>query len=300
MKKLVLIVGVVLSGVFVFYVRSHQEQQGVADVVIFSFNRPLQLFSLLESMQKYMTGINETHVVFRAGTDQFLKGYEIVKEQFPTIIFHQQGSDPSADFKPLTLKAAFESPAEYLLFAVDDIVVKDAVALAECTQALEKHDAYCFYLRLGKNTHYCYAMDRSQGVPSLNKESNAIYSWQLGQSSFDWAYPHTVDMSLFRKRDIEGDLRTLSYNAPNRLEGAWVSTARRVMRRKALCFDQSKIVNLPLNLVQEYCKNRVMHEYSAEQLLEKFLEGYKMDITPLRCVANNAAHMEYSPTFITR
>ena len=179
--------------------------------------------------------------------------------------------------------------------------MKDGVDLRECVSALKKYAAYGFYLRLGKNLDYCYPLQRGQTVPSL-QESDGIYSWRFQEASCDWAYPHTVDMTLYCKKDIELDLRSMAYHAPNRLEDVWdrKSRERAVHQKSGLCFSSSKIVNLPLNRVQNEYKNRVMTEFTPRDLLDQFLQNKKMDIEPLRCVENRSAHMEYSPTFITR
>ena len=73
-----------------------------ADLIIFSYNRPLQLYALLESVQKDVTGLGETTVLYRAD-GPFAAGYEKVKAAYPQVQFRAQGIDPASDFKPLTL-----------------------------------------------------------------------------------------------------------------------------------------------------------------------------------------------------
>ena len=300
MKKLFLAIGLMLSGGLVFYIHSDESKKPNVDLIVFSFDRPLQLYALLESTQTHIKGTQEIHVIFRASDKQFEEGYEIVKKAFEKVIFHKQGNNFRSDFKLLTLKATFDSPSRYVLFAVDDIVVKDVIDISECANALEKHNAYGFYLRLGKNLTQCYSMGREQRCPLLKQENDNIFSWQFNQGQLDWGYPHTVDMTVYRKKEIEGDLRVLSYHTPNILEDMWMRYARKIMGKRGLCYASSKIVNMPLNRVQDEYKNRAMSEYSSRDLLNKFLSGQKMDIGPLKCVDNKAAHMEYSPTFITR
>ncbi len=300
MKKLFLAIGLVLSGVLVFCIHSDVPKKPNVDLVVFSFDRPLQLYALLESTHTYIKGLQEVHVIFRASDKPFEEGYEIVKKAFSKVFFHKQGDNPRSDFKPLTLKAVFDSPSAYVLFAVDDIVVKDAIDTLACAEALEKYDAYGFYLRLGKNLNQCYPLSCSQPISNLKQEEATIYSWQFNRAKFDWAYPHTVDMTLYRKKEIERDLRGPSYYTPNKLEDMWHGQARKIMGKRGLCYASSKIVNMPLNRVQHEYKNRAMSEYSSQDLLNKFLSGQKMDIAPLKCVDNKAAHMEYSPTFIMR
>src|SRR5690242_6447246 len=101
------------------------------DAVIFSFDRPLQLYALLESIEKYMRGLNEIHVIYRSSNTEYQTAYLHVFEHYPSVKQHAQGANPKQDFKPLTLQATFDSPAEYVIFAVDDIVVKDMVDLRE-------------------------------------------------------------------------------------------------------------------------------------------------------------------------
>jgi hypothetical protein len=271
-----------------------------ADVVMFSFDRPLQLYALLESIEKYVKGISEEHVIYRSSNDKFEQGYAIVKARFPKVIFHRQGDNPRADFKPLTLKASFQCPAQYILFAVDDIVVKDTVDITECIKAMEQYDAYGFFLRLGKDLSECYSMNQKQPLPPF-QEQGGVMIWQFNTGKWDWLYPNTVDMTLYRKKDIKADLEYMNFHAPNTLEGQWTYKIRHVQHRKGVCFSKTKIVNLPLNKVQNtFPQNRAMSEYSTNDLLNCFLKGKKMDIAPLHLVQNKAAHMEYTPTFINR
>jgi hypothetical protein len=287
--------------VTVFYVHSSNDTNHKVDLVIFSYNRPLQLYALLESIDKYMTGVNETHVIYRASDQAFKQGYDMVAATFSTVHWHMQGDHPQQDFKPLTLKATFESPARYVVFAVDDIVLKDSINLVESAQMLEKYDAYGFYFRLGKNLNHCYSYGGAyQPLPPLSHQEGDLFSWTFNQGRYDWGYPHTVDMTVYRKKDIEADFKVCSYTSPNRLEDVWNSRSGAIMHKKGLCFGCSKIVNMPLNRVQHDYNNRAMAEFTPQDLLKEFMQGNKMDIAPLYCVDNKGAHMEYTPTFISR
>lgn len=300
-KKISVFFGIAVL-ITVFYIRSStNDPVKQSDLVVFSFNRPLQLYAFLESVYKYCKGIGEIHVIYRTDTDKFKQGYTILKEIFPHVQYHEQGINPRQDFKPLTLRAAFESSASYIMFAVDDIVVKDKIDISACIEAVEKYNAYGFYFRLGKNLTNCYSWgSATQPLPPLEQEEPDLFSWHFNQGCYDWIYPNTVDMTMYRKKDIESDLRVYSYYSPNTLEVIWNRRSHNVLAKKGLCYTYSKNVNMPLNRVQNDEKNRSMKEWSPEKLLQEFLAGKKMDIAPLHCVHNTAAHMEYSPTFITR
>ena len=267
-----------------------------ADMVIFSYDRPMQLYALLESIQLYMTGLGQVQIIYRASDERYARAYTQVQSNFPTAIFRRQGDRPREDFKPLTIEASFESPNEYIIYAVDDIIVKDFVDLGLCIDLLEKTQAWGFYLRLGANLSECYPYHCHQAVPSCSVVSEGVLSWRFSQGSYDWNYPHTVDMTLYRKSDIEKDVRAVGFVAPNSFEGAWAG--RRPGRLCGLCYEQTKIVNLPLNRVQNDAQNRTMNFLTPVELLERFEQGQRMNIFNLFKVINKGAHMEYVPVFV--
>lgn len=275
------------------------DQDYLVDMVIFSFDRPLQLYALLESAAKYITGNGEVHIIYRASNEQYDNGYQMVQRDFSGAIYHKQGNNPRQDFKPLTLDATFKSPHAFVVFAVDDIIVKDYIDLRDCALLLQKTDAYGFYLRLGKNLNYCYSLSRSQPLPPLHAIFDDVYSWQISTGSGDWGYPNSVDMTVVRKSDIKGWFSAMQYHHPNTLEAAWSRKTHAVQHRCGLCYGQSKIVNLPLNRVQHEYQNRCM-DVPPHELLATFMQGLKIDINPLFKIQNKSAHMEYGLTFIER
>lgn len=272
----------------------------VADVVIFSYNRPLQLYALLESMEACVDGVGQMHVIYRADTDAFSSAYDDVVADFDYVLFAKQGPNSKADFKPLTMQATFDSPSDYVIFAVDDIIIKDTIDLSESIELLEREDVYGVYLRLGLHLNYCYPTNSPQEVPPTQCVGDDVYAWAFNQAQGDWGYPNTVDMTLYRKKDIRDDFECLNFSNPNTLEGRWAGMARKIMHRTGLCYALSKMVNLPLNRVQKTYSNRHMNEYSAQELLVVFNDGKKIDVDQLYRIENSSAHMEYSPTFIDR
>jgi hypothetical protein len=140
-----------------------------SDLVVFSYNRPLQLYSFLESFFHYTKGWNKIWVVYRSSNERYEQGYQIVKKKFPLVRFLQQSTFPECDFKPLTLQAIFSSSskAQYITCAVDDMIVTDQVDLKECSQAIEKYNTCAFYLRLGTNITYCYMSQGQTGAQTV-------------------------------------------------------------------------------------------------------------------------------------
>lgn len=294
MKKLLLTLACFVSGA---YAADHAKK---ADLVIFSYNRPMQLYCLLESVEKYVSGLADIQVIYRAD-DEYELGYAQVKKAFGHAHYHRQGANPRADFKPLTEQAAFAGGSEYIIFAVDDNIVKDYVDLTQCIAMVEKTSAYGFYLRLGKNLTECYMLSCAQPVPALAVVGDDIYCWTIKDSLYDWCYPNTVDMTLYRKADIAPTITSLQYHSPNTLEAYWHNHHQQVINRRALCFGCTKVVNVPMNMVQgDYTSNRHMPEIPASELLAIFNKGLKIDIAPLHQIKNKGAHMEYVPSYVPR
>jgi hypothetical protein len=290
------------------HAESHDCQSApVADFVAFSFDRPMQLFALLESVDFYIDGLGDIIVIYRASNDQFKEAYEQVIETFPDVIFLEQGNNPHSDFKPLTLQAVFDSPHDYVLFAVDDIIVKDFIDIKKSVEQLEKYGAYAVYFKMGLHLTKCYPIDPvgyNQPVPPHKQREDELYSWRFCDGTIhrgnpdDWRYPHTVDMTMYRKKDLKWHFYRLKYRAPNSLEGAWACYGKHVLHKAGLFYAISKAVNLPLNKVQKENHNRSMNAFSPQKLLEMFNQGMRIDIHTLYQMKNEAVHSEYIPSFV--
>lgn len=266
-----------------------------ADLVIFSYNRPLQLYTLLESVEKYVKNLGETHIIFRSDPD-FIDSYKEVESKFSFCKFHKQGNDPYSDFRMLTLECTFGSPEQYIIFAVDDIIVKDEIDISQCISALKNTNAYGFYLRLGLNIKESYMM-RIKPVPLPEYElvTNDICIYTFSNSCGDWRYPNTVDMTIYKKEEIRNDLLKINMTLPTTLEYYWHNLAD--YNKKGLFFKDSKILNVPVNLCYTNSSNRNMGLYSNLELLSKFKLGLKIDIDQFYKIDNTSPHMEYVPEF---
>lgn len=278
---------------FTITIDSVEEEK--VDMIVYSYNRPMQLYALLESTQIFVTGLGEVNVIYRAD-NAYESAYEQVKREFPDVIFFKQGVNPDKDFKPMTLSAVFGSPNKYVVFGVDDIIVKDYVDLSQCIQNLEKTKAYGFYLRLGNHITHCYPTNRSQSIPPLRHIGEQVYAWKFNEGDLDWGYPHTVDMTIYRKEDIKRDLTDRRYTNPTGLEAGWKHD---VADLEGLCFSDSKIVNIPANRVQQIEPNRSMNG-DPIMLLEKFNEGYKIDVSCFHKIRHHSPHIEADFRFIKR
>jgi hypothetical protein len=220
------------------------------DLVVFSYDRPMQLYALLESIHARMAHLDTISVIYRTSSPPYDQGYEGVKQAFPSVTYFKQSDRPESDFKPLFLKAAFESPHPYVMLAGDEMVLRESIDLQEGIDQMEKTGAVCVYYRLGK---------RSPLGIRLGKE---LYAGQFSPEES----PPATEMTLYRKRDLKKVLTTLNYTHPSALASKWA------LQRKAngvgIYYDTPKVV--------------ATSPRSKEELLKKFLDGLKLDIKPLQ------------------
>jgi len=276
---------------------SSLQEKGGVDLVIFSFDRPMQLFSALESIRHYLSGYQTLTVLYRVSDNRFDAAYNVVKSAFPHVRYIKQSENPRKDFKPLLVRAIFDSPSQYIVFGVDDMIIKDFVDLNFCRQMLEKTGVYGFYLQFGRHIQQSYVFQRSQAVPVSVPLNNGVFAWDFRKGESDWGFPNNLDMTLYRKSDLKKWLTELKYKHPNSLEFNWAQHPP--ANTIGLYFERSKSVNLPLNIVNRTdCLH--MNFMTTEELLVKFNQGFKIDIDPLFQVENPSPHYEYIPEFIPR
>jgi len=145
-----------------------------ADLVAFSYDRPIQLYAFLESVEKYITGLKEINIIYKVSSPVMYNAYEVVKTKFKKTNFYKQDNN----FKKLVIEHSFKPTSDYIIFGVDDIIVKDYVDISTCITALQATNTYGFYLRLGSNITQCYMHnDEITPVPQSTKISeNRTYA----------------------------------------------------------------------------------------------------------------------------
>lgn len=276
-----------------------------ADLLIFSFDRPIQLYALLESIKQRLTGINHISVLYRTSTIDFEKAYSTVKEAFPYVTF--KCHEGKHDFQKVTRDIISNSKTPYMFFGVDDIIVTDECDITQCTQMLEETGAYCFFLRLGKNITHCYTVDIACQYPygiyapptELMPVNEKILKFNFAKEKGEWNYPHTVDMTIYRKETVLSYIETdIPWVHPNNFEGSWSLIPP--ARAEGLCFVHSKIINIPMNVVNVDWESRNMKTYDIHTLLKMFNEGYRINIDTLYKFLPPAPHFEYQLTFIKK
>lgn len=262
------------------------------NITIFSKDRAAQLDLLLRSIKLFFIGWEKYtfNVLYKYSSEAYREGYEKVKASHKEFNYVLE-----SDFKNDVIRLL--SPTNMLtMFGVDDDIFKEEFRLEcpECGELLKNNDVSCVSLRMHPEIGYCYTENKVTPPPSFINANP--HTWEWRGLPGDWGYPMSVDFHIFRTADILERCRQLPYNNPNTFEGNLAAAP--ILKPLMVCFKKSKIFNTPVNKVQTVNGNR-FGSITAEYLNTKFLEGYSIDLEPLRNFNNASAHQEVELKLIT-
>lgn len=262
------------------------------NIIIFSRNRACQLDLLLRSMKKFWPESFQHHiiVIWMSTEENYKKSYEIVLQEHPDVIFVLQ---ETGMFKQL-VEASTDICKPYTMFLVDDIVFKEPFTM-DCPEVrafLKDEQILCVSLRLCPRITYCYTRDLPNIPPEFEPGDLKIWNW-WGASN-DFGYAMSVDGNIYRTSDIMNIIKNGSYDHPGSFENALLTDIPG--RPKMICFEESKLFNIPINRVGPYPNRH--GNISAEELNESFLSGKRINLGPLEGYKNIGCHEEVSLQWI--
>lgn len=260
--------------------------------IIFSKDRAFQLDATLRSFYLQCNDFYsiDIKVLYTYSTDKYKEDYYNLMNEFNH--FNNIDFIKENVFKNDLLNICKDYDS--LLFLVDDnIFVKEFSLIEAFDKLIAVDDAIGVSLRLGKNTVYCYPLNKFQDIPKFVEDKPfLIYDWT--KSELDFNYALEVSSSLYRVKDIYKFLEDLEYKNPNTLEEV-LSQNRYIIannKRKLICYETSRTFCAPFNKVQNLYENRDsgLTEYSAEELSNLFKEKYRFRIDKYINYIPNGCH----------
>jgi hypothetical protein len=244
--------------------------------IIFSKDRACQLRLLLESIKKNADNIFNVNIIYKASNEEFNKGYEQLKaeELLPNINWVKQ----SLNFKKDVI-SILDSNYEYSCFATDDDIIYRKVDEGKIIKAFkEDKDIFCFSLRLGKNVTVCYSMNSKNKIVPFEDEEEVI-KWEWKKHYYDAGYSLSVDYHVFTTKDINKLVNKITFENPNTLE-ANLQIFSNFPKQIMAAFEQSVVVNTPINIVNEVYNNRQGEQFavSVEEFNKRYLDGEVIDL----------------------
>lgn len=263
----------------------HSENENINGIV-FSMDRPLQLYALLESYFRHCTDPAPLTILFKANSSDYKKGYEEVKRYFKDMPIKFVKED---SFRNNLITIIKNISSKYLFFLVDDNIFKSKFSFADYVLK-PNAEKYILSLRLGKHLNYCYTRSISQKLPKFKEEGKFI-SWNMRASEADWKYAFSVDGHIYLKAEIAAMVNLLSFKAPNSFEASMNVFRYIFWRKKGLCYPESIILNLCLNKVQDENEN-ISGNFSPSELIKIWNMNNKIDINEFNNIRNKSAHLE--------
>lgn len=298
-------------------------------IIIFSYNRALQLDGVLQSFNLHCLDANlyKIKVLYKTSDEKFEQQYKKLsfeysnnvefireskfKENLVNIILHSYFND-SLGYKVnvniiismsrylINYKKNFNN--KFVLFLVDDTLFIKDFYLQDLIKDLEcNNDSLGYSLRLGSNTRYCYTLNSNQKIPNFVDFSSNSYKYNWVNSEFDFAYPLEVSSSIYRVSDIMLIFLINSYKNPNSFEAEIAKSTSKFKTTKPflLCPKNSIAFSYPINIVQSVFTNRVgkNEKYNIHSLFKKFEDGYRINVEYYSDFIPNSCHQEINLIF---
>jgi hypothetical protein len=269
--------------------------------IIFSKDRPMQLHLLLESILLNFNVEDYTlNILYKASNDEYNRGYNMIRDLYPQFKYKKEES-----FKNDVLSLFNDS--KYTTFFTDDDIIYKSFKLNndELHNIFMLTEANCFSLRLGLNTVNCYTMQRLNKLNNYNTHNfyfdidlvEPVISWKVSDGTNDYAYPMSLDGHIFKTEYIKSLCELLEYSNPNLFEAFLSNFTKPDMIISS--YKHSKLVNTPINRVQETFQNLSGMKYSnsVEDLNEMYLDGVSFNFSKMDFTEINGCHQEIRPSF---
>lgn len=267
--------------------------------IVFSKNRPMQLFALLESMF-VRTDIKPSNVIVVTKMEHdYVMPYFSLEEEITKKYGKGLNIVQEYSFKEQVLKLLTNSNSFVSFFTDDDVFKSQASLDTVCKLLKSNPQILTFSLRLGQNLNFCHSVQKPQAVPTgIQHGMFFFYNWR--GTDWDWGYPLSVDGHVFRRDEI---LQLASscgnWHSPNTFEGALSQLHPYIPSPQMSCYMSSVLFNIPHNQVNVDVDNFNAGN-SEKELLELWLDNKKIDISTFHNIKNTSAHQMVSFKFIKR
>lgn len=260
--------------------------------IIFSKDRAMQLDAVLQSLRLHCRDVNklDVTVLYTTSNQIYEKQYLKLVEEHPYVHFMKEHH-----FKQQLLSSIASYP--FVLFFVDDNLFVKPFVIEDLSESLASHtDALGYSLRLGRNTRYCYSMDRFQNLPNVRPIEKRFLKWNWTAGECDFGYPLEVSSSMYRKSDLIPLLTEANFSNPNTLESELARRAHKFAGLKNCMISHETSISFcnPINKVQQVYNNRAggNAKYSIIELSRMFEQGNRIDVEKYSGFVPRACHQE--------
>ena len=278
------------------YLKKLQGDENDVTGIVFSMDRAMQLEALLGSYRDNATNAPKLTVIFRSTSERHRRAYETVLEEYSDVILKDLRQDTREAFRPMVIGALTDSRSDKVFFLVDDDLF---IEEGDIGRFVEYATSFSIpTLRLGNNLNRSYTVQKDQRKPALlnfndadEQDSGSLLSWCWGAGELDWGYPLSVDGHVFLRNEILAMSQSTEFDSPNTFEAALQVFTPAYRSRMGICYEKSRIVNIPYNRVQSDFEN-IHGEVHQDDMLKMWEDGYRIDRASYYGLVNESAHQE--------
>jgi hypothetical protein len=267
--------------------------------VIFSKDRALQLYALLESMQMYTSFNYRIIILFKASNVENKKSYHELISESKIFSLNIKWVEEIGDFKNNLLSILNQVNTNRIFFLTDDDIFINKFNFASCKKFA--CDKFIFSLRHSKNITKSYNEKKLINSPKFLKSlvNNKFLEFKWFEGSGEWSDPWSVNGHIYCLNEIKILSEILTYSGPNSYEASLKLLNFLMENKIGVCCAQSKIVNIPINITQSEWKNR-SGNLSVTNYLLAWKKGKKLNILGLKGHNPSSTHEIHKLPFINR
>jgi hypothetical protein len=267
--------------------------------IIFSKDRALQLHALITSFKKHVSVIPKTYVLYSASSLRHQNSYYELEVLHSNNNFFFINEDSNFHEKLLELLLLVSTRSIFFL-TDDDIFIRD-VELTSLSK-IEPLDTI-LSLRHSPYIKKSYTENCNIKLPVFNKyllsPPHQLLKFYWFQGTYEWADPWSVNGQVLSTAEVNVLANVSDFKAPNTFEAALKSYNSLCVGRQGVCYPESIILNLPINIVQNEVDNR-SGGISTDYLLEQWERGLMIDLKYFDSHIPKSTHEEHPLCFITR
>lgn len=273
------------------------------NLILFSFNRALQLEVLLRTLTKHLLGHDfEISVLYNSSGGDYELAYEQLKQEYPNVKFirrkkidaisfkyfftykkniyryfkHKNLREKLTNFKELLEQILQNSKYPTVAFFTDDsMFCRDIEVSDDMIKKIanDTTNTLVYSLRHGLNIE-----NKPADITTYDNE-NSVWNVDLSKKDIPhWTYLFSIDGHIYKRDFLLPIIKKLNFVNPNSFEGFvnnYIETERKGTLSKLVFPNHSALIGFELNQVQSFVSNN-NHNFSVEDLNKKFLEGYRL------------------------
>lgn len=267
--------------------------------IVLSKDRALQLYALLQTYARFVKNPAALFVIYNASNESHAKAYVEVEAAFQSSALELTFICEKDSFRESLIDVLKRVDTRNIFFLVDDIIFIRPLNLDVAASI----DPFRVILSFRHSPHLrrSYTSAVSQMPPNFSPAPDSqnllVFNWF--EKGNEWSDPWSLDGQVLSTAEVRVLSRLSNFKAPNTYEASLKSFGDIIMGRKGMCYEESKILNLPINRVQNEVEN-ISGSVSPEFLLEQWNMGLMLDTSMFDTYEPSSTHEEHPVRFTRR